>query len=159
MANNTISFSNARIMFRNFSGRQGKFNSDMSFCVVVPEDRAQKLINDGWNVRILAPREEGEAAIHYLPVAVKFNYYPPKIYLISGINGKKTVIDEDTVHKLDSYDFSNIDLIVRAYPWEVNGNSGIKAYLKTMYATLEEDEFAYKYAGIEDDEDEPLPFN
>lgn len=155
-----VSIENAKIRFRNFTGEPTKFNKaggKRTFSVVLDPEMAQKLEEDGWNVKVWEP-EGADEPVYHLPVEASYNLYPPKVFMVSG--NKKTLLTEDTIAALQYAEFSNVDLIIRPYCWEVQGKSGVKAYVKSMYVAIVEDEFEKKYRDLDDDEtdDGELPF-
>lgn len=146
-----VTIEDARLIFLNFGGREGKFNTqgERNFCVVLDPDTAKRMAAEGWNVKF--PKEIDDPDMQderdpFLPVAVKYTMRPPTIVMITS-NGR-TYLKEDMVEILDGMDFAQVDLIVNASRWEVNGKSGIKAYLKSMYVTIAEDDLERKYASI-----------
>lgn len=141
---------NVRIGFRNFSGKEGQYNQagKRNFCVFLDAETARAMADDGWNVRFLHPRDEDEEPQAYLQVAVAYRNIPPRIVLVTSKG--KTKLDEDAVSVLDWADIKNVDLIVRPYNWEVNGKAGVKAYVKSLFVTLNEDELERKYMDVPD---------
>ena len=148
-----LQIDDARIVYRNFSGVGSMYNreGDRNFSVVIDdEDIANALIEEGWNVKIKAPREEGETPFMHLPVKIKFNDYGPNVYLLSG--RAKRDLNEDTISCLDNMDILSVDLDIRPYDWELkNGKTGRAAYLQSMHVTQQIDRFAEKY-GYNDEE-------
>lgn len=151
MAMKSIVIENARITFRNFSGAEGKYNraGDRNFAVLLDPDIADEMAKDGWNVKYLKPRDEQEDPQAYIQVSVNFKgARPPKVVMVTSRG--KSALDESMVGILDWAEFTNVDLTLNPYEWEVNGKTGVKAYLKTIFATLFEDELDLKYADVPD---------
>lgn len=131
-----VRIDDARIIFRNFEGRGSMYNreGDRGFSIVIPDENTKKLlVENGWNVRIKPPREDGEMPFMYLPVKVKFNGRGPNVYLKSG--DALNILEEEHVGCLDRMDIFSVDLDIRPYDWEMHGDTGRTAYLQSMKVT------------------------
>jgi len=135
----------AEILFRNFTGKEGQYNreGDRNFCVTIPPNIAELMIKDGWNVKQLRSREDGTEGDHYIQVSVSFKRKPPALWLRSSKG--RVAVSEEEVEVLDWVDIARAEMIINPYNWAVNGNQGIKAYLKTLIITLNEDYLELKY--------------
>jgi len=148
----TFMVEDAQIIFRNFSGKEGQYNreGDRNFAVVLEPDAAEAMLKDGWNVKFLHPREEGDEPTPYIQVSVGYKVRPPRVVMMTS--RARTNLGELDVEVLDWADIEKADLIARAYDWTVNGKSGVKAYLQSLFVTIQEDELERKYAVNEVDE-------
>jgi hypothetical protein len=145
----------AHIIFRNFEGKEGQYNrkGSRNFAVIIPDEKtAQQMLKDGWNVKYLEAREEGDEPVPYVSVEVSYKNRPPRVVMLTASSKSRTNLGEDEIEILDYADIQKVDLICNAYEWDINGKQGVKAYLKTMFVTIEEDELERKYA-IEQAED------
>ena len=148
---NTVVMEGVKIVLRNFAGKEGMYNreGDRNFSVLLDPKTAKDMAEDGWNVKYLkANPDYDEPEQAYLQVSVNFKGRPPRVVMINSRG--RTDLDEDTVDTLDWIDINNVDLIVRPYEWTVNGKSGIKAYLKSLFVTVDEDELELKYSDVQD---------
>lgn len=155
--NNKLAIDNARIIFKNFTGKDDKFGreGDRSFSIVIEDEAlAEQLSNDGWNVKPLTPRDPDEKVNHFIKVKISFKVRQPKIWLLT--NHKRTLLDEDTIATLQYARIENADVVVSPWRWEVNGKTGIAAYLETLYVKIEDDPFADKYADYESSDEVPF---
>lgn len=156
---NNISIENAKIIFKNFSGRPDRLNvqgGKRSFGVIIDDGTAENLINAGWTVRYLKPREEGDAPTPYLTVKIAYSEKShPNIFKV--INKRAIPLNIETVGSLDFDEIVSADIILRPYEWESATGSGVSAYLTTAYVKVDVDEFAHKYEF--NNVDDSLPFN
>ena len=145
----------ARVKFKNFAGEQRQYNpvGQRNFVLCLPDDLAEQLAKEGWNVKWKPGRHPEDPDEPQLVVKVKFKEtnsdrgLDPIAYLIQG--RRKLALDGRTVGILDRLAPLNIDLIVRPYVWDVNGNTGITAYLEEIYYTAVEG-LSSKYADYEE---------
>lgn len=142
---------NAEILFRNFAGREREFNSagERNFCVLLDKKVAAELKREGWNIKELKPREEGDEPKPY--VKVKVNYgkgRPPRSVMITSRG--RVDLGQDEVEIFDWADIKKVDLILSPYEYNVNGNTGISTYLKSIFVTINEDPLELKYAHLDE---------
>jgi hypothetical protein len=144
----TVTLQGAEFYFRNFSGRESQFNAegDRNFGVYIPEELADTLIDDGWNVKYTKIREEGDVARPFLQISIGYKVRPPRITMISG--GTRTPLTEQMLDILDWADVLDLDVTFAPYNWEVAGKKGVKAYLRVMYITVVQEELDAKYSDL-----------
>lgn len=140
---------NARLMFKNFSGAESEYNAagDRNFCVVLDPDVAEEMRAVGWNVKELLPRPEyeDEGPTYYIKVKLSYRFEEraPRVVRISGSH--RVNLNERTVSSLDWEEMERVDLEIRPYNWNKGNRSGVTAYLKSMYVTVQKDALAEKY--------------
>ena len=135
---------NVKIGFRNFEGREGRYNAEgkRNFVIFLDNETAARLEEQGWNIHWPKPTEndtENEKN-PFLKVRVNFNWKGLKIVMI--VNGKPEFLDEDTVGVLDTAELENVDVCISPYEYEPGK---ISASLASIYATVKTDEFMAKY--------------
>lgn len=148
----TLAIENARLTFRNFAGKETKFNKNgtRSFAVLLDWDLAYQLSEDGWNVKF--PKEnpdipqEEDSRRPYLSVTFSYDKFPPHIVMLH--NGVPTKVDASNAEELDWVRIDSADIELRPHRWSVNGNSGIKAYLEALYINVRTDAFYHKYGNL-----------
>jgi len=83
-----------------------------------------------------------------LSVKVKFDGpRPPLVKMLTSTSS--TELDEESVDMLDWVDIAQVDLVIRPYEWEVKGQTGISAYLQSLYVTIIEDPLQLKYKNMD----------
>lgn len=138
-----------KLVYKNFEGREGDYNreGDRSFSVVLEPDMAEQLAAEGWNVKWPKPREnpqDGEEEYKpTLQVSFTFEKFPPKIVLKNGdVLTPLTPID---MNMLDHSKIEEADLVIAASHYNVLGRSGIKAYLRALGVTMDNQSYNSKY--------------
>ena len=169
MPTNKLVFLGADICLTNFRGEERRSKrtgevvnaaGDRNFCVKLSDEDARKLKLEGWNVKqyfSAGNTERVKPDFEYIPVTIRFDLYPPKVFMISGHH--KTELNQDTIGLLQGREFENIDLVISGSRWERAGKTGIKAYLFKGGFTLLLDEFDQKYDFLEDDDSAVPPFD
>lgn len=143
---------NVKLVFRNFSGKEGQFNraGDRNFHVVIDHDVALQMQKDGWNVRIKDPREAGDPPFCHLAVKVRYGgKRDPQIYMVTSRG--KTLLNEASVGLLDwpRIDFADVYLNA-SYFKNARGEEFITAYCDKAMVNIIEDELDKKYADVAD---------
>ena len=78
-----LKIDDAQIAIRNFSGKEGRYNreGERSFVLALPNELAEQLAEDGWNIRF--PRVQGEEDGYeknpLLNVDLDYRFNPPKL--------------------------------------------------------------------------------
>ena len=143
-----IIMEDVKLVHRNFAGKEGQYNreGERNFSVLIDESLAKTLDEDGWLVKWFKQKTEEDPVQAFLPVSLRFDIRPPKVVMITSRG--RTQLDEEDVELLDYANIIVADIIVRPYDWAVGGKGGIKAYVQSLFVTIEEDYLDLKYSDV-----------
>lgn len=144
----TYKVDDARIMFRNFAGAEGRYNQKgrRNFCLQLDDESSKLLEDDGFNVKVLEPRDEDGTPIHYIKVNVNMDSVRPPIIQYKNNHGIMD-LDENTIIKLDDASFRELHIEFNAYRRtdEATRITTTTAYVSKILAVIEEDEFESRF--------------
>lgn len=149
----TVTFRDMAIIFKNFNGDEREFNKpgDRNFSIMLGEADANGLLQNGWNVKPLKRQEEDEEQLFHLKVAVSYKIRPPRVWLVTAQGTRRTMLGESLVGMLDKLEAIKVDLEISPYDWQLkNGQSGRKAYLRTLFFHMYESALELEYANVEE---------
>lgn len=143
---------NTKFIFEtNFSGdpeRDNYGSTARRANIIISQELADKLSDEGFNVKATKPREgEEEGFIPKYFVKVQANYdsdWPPKIYLVPD-NEAPIELDENTIGRIDKVYVTNVNCVLNPYYSQRNNTWSL--YIQTMYVEFSEadDPFAARY--------------
>lgn len=148
-----------RLIFRNFAGREDQYNSQgvRKFSVELPIDVAREMENDGWNIKW--PKDnpnqsdpDADARLPHIAVEASYRLFSPQVTLITG--KRRTNLTQGELDILDWADIITADVVLNPSIYNINGKDGVKAYLRKMFVTIEEDVLDAKYAHLDSEPEE-----
>ena len=158
------------ILFCNLEGRAEGFNNQgaRNFRLKFNDDDfAKSLADDGWNIKIYTPKNDDYDPYYYLTVKAKFRVdsatvrQDPEIHMINSKNdillGAQNMADLDA--KFRAREVNACDLVIQPYYWSnsnMGSGDGITAYLKQMWAVVNDNPFAERYSNRNDDFEVPF---
>ena len=179
LINGDLNVENAAIVYKNFAGDPTRVNpagGKRTFALVLNEEYAVRLVNQGWNVKVKEIkdqfeegdksltvsyfdydrnyREQFDNAMIYTEIVVNENAtYPPRIYKVTELDGNKSMIEVPPAqyYRLDKEELFSIDIVIHPYQHgrSIANPDAKKGYLKSMYAmAMPVNDFGGKYAGI-----------
>lgn len=152
-----VTIRDAELRYLNFEGRETKFKEagNRSFRLMLPDDVAQEMAALEWNVKQTKPRQDADEEEfenfeprYYLDVALSYKYdnLAPQVQLITSES--RTLLSEAVVGIVDTAEIIKADIIINASRWNSAMGTGIKAYLKRAYITIQEDDLEREYSHI-----------
>lgn len=134
----------------NIAGRKNDYDSegDHYFQIIIPEDRVNALLDDGWAVKEHEGQEEGDPPEYLLKVRVSYRFDPPKVYFLKG--RRKIRAEERDLPDITRASTNRLDLVLQPSRWVKNGRTGISAYVKEMYVDMKTSQFDEMYADYEE---------
>ena len=147
--------------FRNFSGEERGKNAagKRNFCIKIDDDLAEKMKEDGFHIKILQPREEGDEACYFLKINIKpESKYPPEIYLLKEKEGSEKYLVNvplDNIRSQRRLDGKKIKYAeIRFHGWEYDPNEDLTADLDELILEVEDTSLASAYQFAEEESPE-----
>ena len=141
-------FEGVRLIWRRFAGLADEMNvaGERNFCIVIPDERIDELIEAGWNVKTFVPKTEVD------PDAQPFSFLKVKVggyctvWLINS-RGRRQ-LSTDNYGLIDRSEIVNADIAVVPSYWNFNGKNGKACYLSEAYITVPDSPFEDKYSDM-----------